>query len=94
MRAVVNYQAGWFYIRPWKDSSRFVGLVVDCILSLKALITRSPNSFGENSDLFYAKNAFMIDFMYIFLYLLVQILGESPEIKNIWNSATSLLMRR
>ena len=38
-------------------------------------------------DLFYAKIAHYMIFMYIFLCLLVQIvLWNRPEIKNIWNS--------
>ena len=93
MRALVNYQAGWFCIHPWKDFQHLcVGLVVDCTLSRQALITPDSKLFRWVYVSIYAKNAFMIDFMYIFLYLLVQIpLGESPEIKNIWNSATSLI---
>ena len=74
---------------------RFVMNIVKVLVadySLKALITRTPNSFGEPNDFFYAKNAFMIAFMYVFLCLLVQILWKKrPEIKNIWNSGGFIL---
>ena len=37
------------YIHPWKDRHKLcVGLVVDCTFSRQALITPTPNSFGES----------------------------------------------
>ena len=66
----LSSRSGWFYIRPWKDSSttlcRF-GLE-DYRLSRRALITPSPNSFGEIIDFFYAK-ILIYDFLCSFSYI-------------------------
>ena len=87
MRALVNYQAGWFYMHPGKISQQLcVGLVVDCLLSRQALITRDAKLFRWANDLFYAKILILMILCTCSYICLCRSLGESPEIKNIWIS--------